>query len=47
MRVEFERNKLQRQVLDMQNDADRNRADFDELAAKNKDLTSQNAKLLE
>ena len=38
---------MQRQVLELQNDADRSRADYDQLADKNKELTSANARLLE
>lgn len=47
VRTEFERNKLQKQLMDLQNDQERNNQDYQEVADKNSQLTMQNQKLIE
>jgi|DEB0MinimDraft_12_1074336.scaffolds.fasta_scaffold06500_3 hypothetical protein len=47
VRSEFEKNKLQKQVLDIQNDLDRLKSDNEELTTSNFTLTEQNTILVE
>lgn len=47
MRTEFERNKLQKSLLDLQNDYDRIKSDNEELTQKNFQLTQQSTVLVE
>lgn len=47
MRTEFERNKLQKSLLDLQNDYDRIKSDNDDLTQKNFQLTQQSTVLVE
>jgi hypothetical protein len=47
VRSEFEKNKMSKQVMDLQNDLDRFRSDNEELTTSNFTLTEQNTILVE
>ena len=47
MAIEFEKQKMNKHIIDLQNDSDRNKSSLEEMISENFKLTEQNTQLVE